>query len=709
MAFFNFPHTRTYDTDLGWLIQEVNRVKELLNQYLENAVITFADPITWNITEQYTALTMVVDSDGTAYLSKQPVPAGIDITNTNYWLPVFNYDDNINTLRAQIAYNAQNSATTGAELQPDDLVFWNGLIYRVLVSMPAGTAFIIGTNIEKYTVDEKFDLIKSDLQQSIADTRTDLEQSIADTRTDLQDSIEDTRTDLQDQIDNISNIINCSYSPLEFGAVGDGLTDDSAAVQETIDKCISDGRILYLSDKTYKVSDLQINNDLMVFNGEFIPIAESAASNQYKNLITGNNSDIKFYNVVFTGLGTALTQTTTKYDYMKFTNSHITFDKCEFYNIHTLNKNTGADPLYNRFGLLMSNFDCDLDFKNNYIHDLTEYEIIWSLALPTSQHYIEFVGNRIENITAWSFDLFSGRVNISDNYIYNYNASTSIFNINGNVINIVHNVLKSIITNTAFDCSENGSLFAHDVTICDNIVETKDKPNWPFQTSFAAVRSYRLICCRNYFRGDSFMNFENSCLQNQDPMIPWEIITEYDADSVIISDNVIKLGTGCTIGNAAIMVWCSAGYGVFTNGILNSLLCEGNHIIYDMEYAKYISGYLYGIPFAVSNQINMTRICNNVVDNIQHSFVSGTQAMFALSRVYHNFTAKLYEIANNAITSNPEITNGVCTLYAFNMNNITAVIYSYVHLDRTTYLGGINPAAYQTGLSASSTSSVQTA
>ena len=74
MGFFNFPHTRTYDTDLGWLIHEMNRVKELLNQYLENAVITFADPITWDITKQYPAMTCVIDSDGTAYLSKQPVP-----------------------------------------------------------------------------------------------------------------------------------------------------------------------------------------------------------------------------------------------------------------------------------------------------------------------------------------------------------------------------------------------------------------------------------------------------------------------------------------------------------------------------------------------------------------------------------------------------------------------------------------------------------
>lgn len=170
MAFFEFPHTRTYDSDLGWLINAFNEISEKLDTYLENAVIKFADPITWDITEQYTALTMVVDSDGTAYLSKQPVPAGIAISNTDYWLPIFNYDDNINQLRDQIAYNARSSATTGVALTTGDLVFWNGLIYIVLTDMPAGTAFLPGTNIDPYTVDSKI----NDYANAISVIQTDI-------------------------------------------------------------------------------------------------------------------------------------------------------------------------------------------------------------------------------------------------------------------------------------------------------------------------------------------------------------------------------------------------------------------------------------------------------------------------------------------------------------------------------------------------------
>lgn len=250
MGFFNFPHTRTYDTDLGWLIKELNRVKELLNQYLENAVITFADPITWNITEQYPALTCVIDSDGTAYLSKQPVPAGVDISNTNYWLPIFNYDDNINELRSQIAYNAQNSDTTGAALAVGDLVFWKGLIYRAIADMPAGTAFIVGTNIEKYTVDEKINSSYTTLNTKINSNTASIENI-----NDNIESISEQITEIEEKLDPD----NYEYvTPEMYGAVGDGVTDDIGAIRQAI---ASGFTVLFLHKEYYISQPIELDQE----------------------------------------------------------------------------------------------------------------------------------------------------------------------------------------------------------------------------------------------------------------------------------------------------------------------------------------------------------------------------------------------------------------------------------------------------------------
>lgn len=270
MAYFEFPHTRTYDTDLGWLIHAFKDISAKLDQYLENAVITFADPITWDITEQYTALTCVIDSDGTAYLSKQPVPAGVDISNTNYWLPIFNYDDNINTLRDQIAYNARTSATTGVALQTGDLVFWDGLLYEVIVDMPAGTAFIIDTNIKKYTVDEKFkefmgavDDLRNDVDAEINDLESQIAINEGDSATATQTIPENALVFLNHLLyqattdiapgtafipgtnvnritvdDKFSSTIISSLeyvTPQMYGAAADGVTEDSQAIQEALD------------------------------------------------------------------------------------------------------------------------------------------------------------------------------------------------------------------------------------------------------------------------------------------------------------------------------------------------------------------------------------------------------------------------------------------------------------------------------------------
>lgn len=183
MAFFEFPHTRTYDSDLGWIIKAIKDVETKLDQYLENSVITFADPITWDITEQYTALTCVIDSDGTAYLSKQPVPAGVDISNTDYWEPIFNYDDSINRLMSTIAANERNSHTATAPRAEGDLVYIEGVLYKVLYDIAAGTAYIEGVNISEYTVSERIkDFISGEqhLQDQIDALQGDLTTETAD-------------------------------------------------------------------------------------------------------------------------------------------------------------------------------------------------------------------------------------------------------------------------------------------------------------------------------------------------------------------------------------------------------------------------------------------------------------------------------------------------------------------------------------------------
>ena len=61
----------------------------------------FADPIAWDITQAYEALTIVY-YQGNSYTSRQAVPAGIDITNTTYWALTGNYNAQIEQYRLEV-------------------------------------------------------------------------------------------------------------------------------------------------------------------------------------------------------------------------------------------------------------------------------------------------------------------------------------------------------------------------------------------------------------------------------------------------------------------------------------------------------------------------------------------------------------------------------------------------------------------------------
>ena len=61
----------------------------------------FADPIDWDINKGYEPLTIVY-YQGNSYTSKQHVPSGTDITNTDYWALTGNYNAQIEAYREEV-------------------------------------------------------------------------------------------------------------------------------------------------------------------------------------------------------------------------------------------------------------------------------------------------------------------------------------------------------------------------------------------------------------------------------------------------------------------------------------------------------------------------------------------------------------------------------------------------------------------------------
>ena len=88
---------------------DVNILKSALGiqQTGPRTVIVPADPIIWDAGTSYEYMTLVASADfAQAYISKKDVPAGTQLTNTEYWIPAATFNAQLAHILAQLATKA---------------------------------------------------------------------------------------------------------------------------------------------------------------------------------------------------------------------------------------------------------------------------------------------------------------------------------------------------------------------------------------------------------------------------------------------------------------------------------------------------------------------------------------------------------------------------------------------------------------------------
>lgn len=89
MAFNQFPYSNFHELNLDWILNQIRKLHTDWDEFKAINAITFRG--VWSIDKQYPAWSIVTDGNK-GYVSLKPVPAGIDITNGDYWLRVIDYD-----------------------------------------------------------------------------------------------------------------------------------------------------------------------------------------------------------------------------------------------------------------------------------------------------------------------------------------------------------------------------------------------------------------------------------------------------------------------------------------------------------------------------------------------------------------------------------------------------------------------------------------
>lgn len=149
------PYTNFHDLNLDWIVKALTDIDRRLANFVSLNTIKYADPIKWDITSQYAQNTLVIDpQDGTAYLSVQPVPQGVQITNADYWTPVFTLQNFIDPLKKAItAVPQQENGQAATEILPANSVFFVGdVLCTNPEAIPQTSLVVIGTNCVEVSV-----------------------------------------------------------------------------------------------------------------------------------------------------------------------------------------------------------------------------------------------------------------------------------------------------------------------------------------------------------------------------------------------------------------------------------------------------------------------------------------------------------------------------------------------------------------------------
>lgn len=310
--FFNdYPYTDFHEMNLSWIIKKIIEMNETLKEFIKLNSIKYADPIQWNITSQYEANTIVIDPQtGTAYMSVVPVPIGVSLNNTDYWTEIFNLGGMITRVLKNFCdtYEAETTLTATVSTAKNGWIMWGDTLYRALVNITAGDAYVVGSNIAHFTIED----VIGHIQDLTTTDKTNLVSAINEVASGLASEIiarGNADTTLGNSITTVSN--NLTAEATTRGNADTALQNSINTINTRLD-ALTNRRVVVITDSYGNVHGshvpftVPLQTYLGLSNSDYFAYAEGSlgfvqqglAGHNAEELLTLHESDITNHDTI---------------------------------------------------------------------------------------------------------------------------------------------------------------------------------------------------------------------------------------------------------------------------------------------------------------------------------------------------------------------------------------------------------------------------
>ena len=271
--FENFPYANFHELNLDWILHELKELEMEITNFVAINSVKYANPIIWNITSQYETNTVVLDSSGNAYLSVQPVPAGVSLDRTEYWTKIGNFSALWDSVRSAITpYDEQHSTTASVDHKACDWVWLENDLLLITKNINAGDKYVEGSNCKNTNVHDLFAMLSETITNEVNTLSVELQDEIsnrenadktldekivaeAQARAEADAAEAQARAEADAALEaKIGSGTIHVLNVRDFGAVGDAVHDDTAAFQAAIENFQTNKTPIYVPNGEYRIT-----------------------------------------------------------------------------------------------------------------------------------------------------------------------------------------------------------------------------------------------------------------------------------------------------------------------------------------------------------------------------------------------------------------------------------------------------------------------